>query len=181
MNEQIESLTPEQAQRALLMFYDLLPSTNWEDGNKPSSARMDALADRLLKNSPEGIQPFLGSLHTGNDPLVRGETARVVLQQFAQIDALAPYVTQAMTRSLEPHMMIDPISIGAIVIVLLAALSAQGRIKTPGGVEINFKGGAPAMLEQLAKVLKELPDVLKALPETAEKQIASMLHLGEAK
>lgn len=176
MESRIAALTPDQAERALLLFYDLLPRESWESGNKPNEARIEDLADKLQDNAPDEIQSFLGSLRTGEGDATTGEVARILLQQFAQIDALRPYVEQAATRSEEPHMALDPLTLGACTIVLLAAMSSKLKISVKdGNIEVEHTGGAPKLVRELAGVVEKLPEVLKALPESAAKQISSWL------
>jgi hypothetical protein len=174
--ERIAALTPEQAKRALLLFYDMLPRENWESGNKPGEARIEDLADKLQENAPAEIQSFLGSLRTGDDETTTGEVAKILLQQFARIDPLRPYVEQAAARSEEPHMALDPLTLGAFTIVLLAAMSSKAKISVKdGGVDVEYTGGAPKLVRELGGVVEKLPEVLKALPESALKQILGWL------
>lgn len=176
MKERIAALTPDQAERALLLFYDLLPRENWEGGNKPSEARIEDLADKLQDKAPADIQPFLGSLRTGADETTTGEVARILLQQFAQIDSLRPYVEQAAVRSEEPHMALDPLTLGAFTIMLLAAMSTKTKISVKdGAVDVEVSGNAPKLVRELAGVVEKLPEVLKALPESAMKQIMNLV------
>ena len=44
MEQSIASLSPEQAQRALMIFFDLLPADSWEGGTRPSAAKLEATA-----------------------------------------------------------------------------------------------------------------------------------------
>ena len=178
MKERIERLTPEQAERALLLFYDLLPREGWEGGNKPTQARMEDLADKLQDNAPADIQSFLGSLRTGDGEAGTGEVAKILLQQFAEMDSLRPYVEQAAARSEEPHMALDPFTLGACVIVLLAAMSSKTKItiKKDGSTVVEREGGAPKLVRELAGVVEKLPEVLKALPESAMKQIVGLFR-----
>lgn len=177
MKERIETLTPEQAERALLLFYDLLPPESWDGGNKPSRARIEDLADKLQENAPADIQSFLGSLRTGEDETTTGEVAKIVLQQFAQMDSLRPYVEQAAARSEEPHMALDPFTLGACAIVLLAAMSSKIKISVKdGSVDVGIINRAPELVRELAGVVEKLPAVLKALPESAMEQIVGLLR-----
>jgi hypothetical protein len=177
MNERLATLTPEQAERALLLFYDLLPSESWESGRKPSEARIEDLADKLQDNAPAEIQSFLGSLRTGEDETTTGEVARILLQQFAQIDSLRPYVEAAAARSEEPHMALDPLTLGACTIVLLAAMSNEIKFSVKDGdVALETKSRAPELVRELAGVVEKLPEVLKALPESAMKQIINWVR-----
>jgi hypothetical protein len=177
MTERIAMLTPEQAERALLLFYDLLPREGWDGGNKPTQARMEDLADKLQENAPADIQSFLGSLRTGGDEAGTGEVTRMLLQQLAQMDSLRPYVEQAVARSEEPHMALDPFTLGACVIVLLAAMSSKTKISVKdGAMTFEHTGGAPKLVHELAGVVGKLPEVLKALPESAMKQIVGLFR-----
>ncbi len=180
VEKQIAALTPEQADRALLLFYGFLPRESWEGGNKPTEGRIEDLADKLQENAPANIQSFLASLRAAEDETSTGEVAKILLRQFAQVDSLRPYVEQAAARSEEPHMALDPLTLGACVIVLLAAMSSKTKISIKDGtIGFEHTGGAPKLVRELAGVVEKLPEVLKALPESAAKQIASWLRFSE--
>lgn len=158
MTKQITSLTSEQAQRAILLFYDLLPHELWEDQTKPSVARMETLADRLQEKVPADIQPFLNSLRTEGDATRKGEVAKVLLGSFSQRESLHPYVEQAISRSAEPHMAPIPLDIGTILIVMAVLsleINAEGK-----GWKIHLKGRAPELVDKFADFVKALPRTL---------------------
>ncbi len=180
MVEKIAAMTPEQADRALLLFYDLLPRDSWEAGNKPSEGRIEDLADKLQENAPAEIQSFLDSLRAAEDEATTGEVAKVLLGQFAQVDSLRPHVEQAVARSEEPHMALDPLTLGACVIVLLAAMSFKITITVKGDTsKIEIMSRVPELVHELVGVVEKLPAVLKALPESAAKQITGWLRPSE--
>jgi len=147
MTQQISSLTVEQAQRALLLFYDMLPNELWEGQTKLSVAEIEALADELQDSAPTEIQPIINTLLTGDDKAVKGEAAKMLLQELWQYELLRPYVEQAVTRAEEPHMAPIPIVIGAFIIVLAVL---PGEIPTKYG-PIKF-----GHLEDAAKLIGEL-------------------------
>jgi hypothetical protein len=163
MNEKISSLTPEQAQRAVLTFFDLLPAELWQDRTKPSVARLETLADRMDENAPEEIRSALKVLRGEEDVECKGEVAKIILESFWQQDALRPYVEQALAKMAEPHMVIDPISIG-IIITVLAVLSSKYHKKTTDKngrtSELSLEGGAPKLIEAFTGFVKALPKKL---------------------
>jgi len=160
--EQIISLTAEQAQRAILLFYDLLPSELWEDQTKPSLARMETLSDRVKENASGDVRPFVNALLAEGNTERKGEMAKLLLQTFAQQDALRPYVEQALTRSAEPHMAPIPVDIGTLLIVL-ALLSVKMDVKTKW-VKFHFEGAAPELVEKFTGLVKTLPSRLLGGP-----------------
>jgi len=157
MKQQIASLTIEQAQRALLLFYDLLPDEFWEGRIKPSVAEIEASADEIQDNAPSEIQRFFSALNTEGNGVKKGEMARLLLQNFSQYEPLQPYVDQAVTLSAEPHMAPIPVIIGAYI-VILAALPTKIEAKK-GKLNIEFGN-----FEKIPKLVEKLTEFVKVLP-----------------
>lgn len=146
MHEKVASLSTEQAQRALLLFYDLLPAGSWQDG-KPSEARVEALTDELREDGPPEAQALLAKLDESDDPRIAAEVARVLLNQFADQPATRPYVETAVERAGEPHLML----IETVVLIgVLAVLSGIDYDKPP----FAFKG------QRVVELVKALPSSL---------------------
>src|SRR5690242_1685751 len=118
MDEQIETLSAEQAQRALLLFYDLLPGTMWEDGQKPSAADIDAWADELQHETSQEARNFVETLQASENATLRAEPAKKLLAYFAQYPPFVPYIEQAVARTREPHMMPIPALIAPLITFL---------------------------------------------------------------
>lgn len=154
MTQQISSLTVEQAQRALLLFYDMLPNELWEGQTKLSVAEIEALADELQESAPIEIQPIINTLLTGDDKAVNGEAAKMLLQELWQFELLRPYVEQAVTRAEEPHMAPIPIVIGAFIIVL-AVLPREIPTKY-GPIKLGHLEDAAKLIGELTKFVMPL-------------------------
>ncbi len=164
MNDRISSLTAEQAQRALLTFFDLLPDDLWKDQSKPSVARLETLADRMEGSAPDEVRAALKILRSEGNAGVKGEVAKVILDACRGQDALLPYVEQALAKSSEPHMMaIDPVTIG-VIITVLAALSSKYRKtstdKRGKKTEVVFEGGGAKLIDSFTGFVKALPKKL---------------------
>lgn len=162
--ERIDALTPEQAIRACGLFYDLLPASLWEGEQKPPLARIETLADQMQESAGDDVAPVLDTLLGEGNAAAKGEVSRFLLHRFAQDDALRPHVEQAVARAVEPHMMIDPVTLG-IVVVALAVLSTSVDVhKTKKGTKLSIKGRAPELVHELAGLVKDLPkSLLEAL------------------
>lgn len=160
MEQSITSLSPEQAQRALMVFYDLLPADFWEGGTKPSAAKLESAAERLQEDASEEVRPVVDTLLAEGNEEEKGEMAKAVLATFYEQDELRVFVEQATRQARQPHMAPIPLIVGA-VIVLLAALPKDVDLK-----EKKWKFGhlrdAAALVKELAQFAGKLPvDVWK--------------------
>jgi hypothetical protein len=159
MKEQIASLTPEQAQRALLFFYEISPDDLWE-GQKPSQIDIKAWVEELQEEAPVEIQPFLTTLLNEPDQLHRGEIAKILLSKFAEYPPLLPHVEKAATRATEPCMAPLPVVMGALILAL-AVLPKE--IKTE---KVHIKIGH---LKEAAEFVGKLIEFINALPGKLQK------------
>lgn len=150
-------LSPETAQRAVMVLLDLLPAEFWEDGVKPALAELEALAGELSGQAPAPLKPVLEAVLTPGDSPVKGELARLALAEFSRHDVLRPYVYQAVTTAQRAHMAPLPLIIGA-VIVTLAALPTEIKVEK-GKVVIRWGN-----LEKVGEILKQLAELVKHLP-----------------
>ena len=159
MEQSIAALSPEQAQHALMIFYDLLPDEFWEDGKKPSAAKMKFTAEQLQEAAPEDLQPVVSALLAEGGEEGKGEAAKTVLEMFYEQDSLRGYVEQAAEQAREPHMAPIPLIIGAVIVILAVV---PKEIKWKGG---HYQGHDPARLvESLATFVSKLPkEAWKAL------------------
>ena len=163
MEQSIASLSAEQAQRALMNFYDLLPGDFWEGGTKPSAARLESAAEQLQEEAPEDVRPVVeGLLAEGNEE-EKGEVAKAVLATFYEQEELRGFVEQAARQAQQPHMAPLPLLVGA-VIVLLAAL--------PKDVDLKGKKWKFGHLRDAAALVKELAGFAGKLPAEVWKGFA---------
>ena len=159
MKEQITSLTPEQAQRALLLFYEISPDDLWE-GRKPSQIDIKAWVEELQEEAPIEIQPFLTTLLNEPDQLHRGEIAKILLSNFAEYPSFLPHVEKAVTRATEPCMVPLPLVMGALILAL-AVLPRE--IQTE---KVHIKIGH---LKEAAEFVGKLIEFVNALPSKLQK------------
>lgn len=155
MEELIASLSPEQAQRTLMIFYDLLPGDYWEGGKKPSSAKIESTAERLQDNAPEDVQPVVAALLAEGGEEEKGEAAKAVLSIFYEHESLRGFVEQAAQEAQQPHMAPIPLIIGA-VIVILAALPKDVDTKK-GQWKFGHLKDAAVLMKEFAKFAGKLP------------------------
>ena len=71
----IGALTPESAQRALLILYDLVHEGLWEAGQKLSVVNIGAHAERVEENAPADVTYFLDGLRGSRGEQAKGEAA----------------------------------------------------------------------------------------------------------
>jgi hypothetical protein len=155
MEQSIASLSPEQAQRALMIFYDLLPGDFWEGGTKPSAAKLESTAERLLDDAPEDVQSVVDVLLAEGGEEEKGEAAKAVLSIFYEQDELRGFVEQATQQAQQPHMAPIPLIIGA-VIVILAALPKEVD-KKKGKWKFGHLRDAAALMKEFATFVGKLP------------------------
>ena len=162
MEQLIASLSPEQAQRALMIFYDLLPGDFWEGGRKPSTAKIESTVEQLQEDATEDVQPVIAALLAEGGEEEKGEAAKAVLGIFYEQESLRGFVEQATQQAQQPHMAPIPLIIGA-VIVLLAALPKDVDRKQ-GKWKFGHLRDAAALVKELANFVGKLPaDIWKGL------------------
>lgn len=155
MEQPIASLSPEQAQRALMIFYDLLPGDLWEGGKKPSAAKIESTVEQLHEEATDDVRPVVDALLAEGSEEEKGEAAKTVLGIFYEQDELRGFVEQATQEAQRPHMAPIPLIIGA-VIVLLAAL--------PKEVDAKKKTWKFGHLRDAAVLMKEFANFAGKLP-----------------
>lgn len=154
MKDKINLLTDEQAQHALLRFYDLLPEAVWQ-GSKPTFGDLEFWREEIEAAATPEIQAFLEAVQDKADPAIRGKTARALLTQMAEYEQLQPYVEQAVEEATVPHMAPLPVIIIAATVVLAAIPSKV--VSTPeGGLIIEWN-----QLDKATEFIKALKDLLK--------------------
>ena len=146
MSPKTSALSSEQAQRALLLFYDLLPAEVWE-GEKPSEARVEALTDELREDGPPEAQKFIEGLDETDDPEKLGEVARVLLSQFADNPTTRPLVETAIERTSQPHLMfIEPLILVGVLAVLSSCRLEEGKFSFDGRNVVELVKALPSGL-----------------------------------
>jgi hypothetical protein len=162
MEQSITSLSHEQAQRALMIFYDLLPGDFWEGGKKPSAVKLKLTAEKLQDDAPEDVRPVVDVLLAEGREEEKGEAAKAVLSIFYEQESLRGYVETATHQAQQPHMAPLPLIIGA-VIVILAALPKKIDWKNK-----QYEGG---QLRDAAALVKEFGQFAAKLPVELWKEI----------
>lgn len=154
LNEQIDALSTDQAQKAILNFYELLPVDWWTENKKLPIGNIEIRAAVFQKNAPADVQPLVNKLTSqGNDEL-KAAMARALLFQFAQNDRLVSYVEQAVTRAREPQMLPIPIFIGAFLVVLAIIPTSISVEKD----KVHIEFGNLKEVASLAASLKDIMD-----------------------
>jgi hypothetical protein len=157
MKEKIDALTHEQAQRALLRFYELLPEELWQ-GTKPTFGDLEYWREEIEDSATPDIEPFLKALEDEIDPSTRGATARILLMQFAAYEPLQPYVEEAVEEATVPHMTPLPEIIVAATIILAAIprkitwTDKTGKFRS---IEIGQLDNAAEWIKSITGFLKE--------------------------
>ena len=162
MEQSIASLSHEQAQRALMIFYDLLPRDFWEGGKKPSAVKLKHTAKKLQDDAPDDVRPVVDVLLAEGREEEKGEAAKAVLSIFYEQESLRGFVEQATQQAQQPHMAPIPLIIGA-VIVILAALPKKIDWKNK-----QYEGG---QLRDAAALVKEFGQFAAKLPVEVWKEI----------
>lgn len=161
MEQSIASLSPEQAQRALMIFFDALPADAWEGGAKPSAAKLESAAEKLQEAAPADVRPAVDALLAGGGEEEKGEVAKAVLGTFYEREELRGLVEQAAEQARQPHMAPLPLIIGA-VIVLLAALPTEVDLKAKK-VKFGHLRDVAGLVRGFAEFAGKLPaDVWKS-------------------
>lgn len=165
LNEQIDNMTTEQAQRAILKFYELMPINQ----EKLSSVGIEARVERLQEHAPNDLQHVLTQLTSGDeneDDVLRGTLAKALLHTFNGPD-YEPFhqsVHDAVEDALKPNMSIVLGSIGAylIVMTLIPTKVQISKEQDKWSVDVEFGN-----LKQFATLSDNLKEMLnKFLPSS---------------
>ena len=170
MMEQIHSLTAQQAQRALLSFYDLLPEEFWEGAGKPSSVELKASVEDAQEEAPAEIGSLIGSLLSKEGQELKGALAKTLLDRFATYSPLRVYIEQALEDAIKPHMAPVSLIIGAVLVALGALTFDAGKTETQhddgsGEKTITAEWHVRFNLDKLAGVIGSLAQLAKSLPK----------------
>lgn len=162
VNTPINSLSPEQAQRALLIFYESLPEGQ---GRKPSLTEIEALAEEVQDHVPPDMRPLVSGILKGPSATDKGEFAKVLLRELQQCESLRSYVETAVTRAAQPQMSPVPVIIAAALVVM-PVLPKVHYDKRKDGLIIDWDpcGNLKAIIDSLRGLAKSLPpELLKRL------------------
>lgn len=160
MDQSIASLSHEQAQRALMIFYDLLPGDFWEGGKKPSAVKLKYTAEKLQDQAPEDVRPVVDALLAEGREEEKGEAAKAVLTIFYEQESLRGYVEKATQQAQQPHMAPIPLIIGAVIVILAALPKEIDRKK--GTMKFGHLREAAVLVKEFAQFAGKLPaEVLK--------------------
>jgi hypothetical protein len=160
MKESICSLSPEQAQRALLIFYESLPGELWQ-GPKPSWPDIEAVAENLQDEAPGDLKGLIAGILKGPSANDRGELAKILLNEFAQCQPFRAYVEAAVQSGSEPQMAPVPLIILAAFVVFpvlprIAYDNREGRLK----IVWDPSGNLNKTIHSLTELAKSLPSEL---------------------
>lgn len=162
MEQSIASLSPEQAQHALMIFYDLLPDDLWEGGKRPSAAELKFTAEQLQEDAPDDARPVVNALLDEGSEAGKGEAAKTVLGMLYEQESLRGFVEQAAQQAKQPHLAPIPLIIGAVIVLLAGVRVRVG----PKGVDVQIAipENVKAIVDGVKSLSKNLPDdVLQAI------------------
>jgi hypothetical protein len=141
----IAKLSDEEAQRAVLNLFDLIPETFWAEG-KPSTEDIKSIAGDA--GAP------LAALESESDAS-KGEVARAVLRSFAASEQASALVDKAVAEATGPRLFPLPLLIVPMLIVL-AGIDIDFTVgKTR--LKLTIPGSGKDLLKNLAAFAKELP------------------------
>lgn len=155
MEQSIATLSAEQAQQALMIFYDLLPDELWEGGAKPSPVKIESTVERLEDEAPESIRPVVAALVGEGGEEKKGEAAKAVLGMFYEQESLRELVERAAQQSKNPHLAPLPQVIGGMI-VLLACLP-KDMISKHGPYKLRQLQEAGALMQEFTAFVGRLP------------------------
>ena len=156
MKEKISLLTDEQAQRALLRFYELMPEALWQ-GSKFTYGDLEFWQEEIESAATPEIQNFLRAVEDESDPSARAEIARLLLAQMEGHESFQSYLEQAVEEARVPHMSPIPEIIIAATIVL-AAMPKEIEFTNSAGNPVRIKLG---QLDSAAEFIKSIGSFLK--------------------
>ncbi len=160
MATRLSSLTDEQAQSALLKFYELLPAELWGD-EKPSWVALEGLVQDLADEADDVVRHDIQAVRATTDSKRRGELARFLLERLEEVDAFRPIVESAVEFSLAPRMVPIPLVIGAVIVIAAALPKVTATDKTGRTtIEIDTTGNLVKLVDALRAFVKEVPKEL---------------------
>ncbi len=115
----ISSLSATNAQRALLIFYDLTPNAMWKNEQKPSREDMERIVNEIQISAPTNIKPTLDDLCSEKTGITRNVSIGL-LKEYYRYSELKPYVTEAISQATKPTKAAIPFMLPIVVIFLLS-------------------------------------------------------------
>lgn len=160
--DQIAQLSPDQAQEAIHLFYQLLPANWWTDQEKMSQDDIDFQTRKILQHATDDVKPFLQALVRPDNQELKGDIARELLRGFAAYEPLQSCLEQAVEMAYEPDMFV--IETGTLLIILALLPTALDIKKTEDGWEVHIRS------ENL-KALSGLSDIAQTIKQTLGKNL----------
>jgi hypothetical protein len=170
----IATLSDEQAQRALLAFFDSLPAELWPEGSPPSPGRVTRLVERAEEQMPAEAAAVTQALRDEANRSAQAVAARWALQELAGNEEFRPLVEAAAEGARVPHMSPVPPEVGYIAIAVLAMACNYTRswtrktttkeVKDGAEVEVSTETVSGFKFNLLDSVTTGLPALLKAIP-----------------
>lgn len=169
----IDNLSAEQAQRAVLAFFDSLPEDAWAQDSKPSPGRVVRAIERGESQLPDDNAETLRALRESVSG--QSEIARFTLKQLHDIPEFSPLVESAIAEAAKPHMSALPPEAAYILVAVLAMAFNYTRTKKETVVRKEIRDGAEVEttthsessggFNLLDAVAKGLPAVVDVLPK----------------
>ena len=117
-DQRIKALSNDTAQRAVLELWDRLPDEVFEGGRKPSFPELTAIADEVSDETTGEAEALRARLLDDPSEVLRAEVARLILREFAQVEAVQPLVDDAISMAEKPHLAPIAVVLGAVLLVL---------------------------------------------------------------
>ena len=159
MKDRIDALSPEQAQEALLEFYELLPDAMWGH-EKPPKKELKSLAEDLRDEVPDDVRPQVEALMGTAIPEARGAVAKLILIQLDAIDPFHPYVSRAVDSAGKARMVALPLIAGAALVVLAVLPKVTRNTDGTWSIEFDPAGNMTKLTDSLTEFVKALPKAL---------------------
>lgn len=140
MKEKIETLTPEEAQKAIQYFYEDLPN-ELRDGSRLSPREIKFRSTSILEKeaSNPDFQSFFTAIIDESDEPVRGKIAQIMLLELDKYETFRPDLEKAIERATGKMASRSDIA-GALLVVMISIVS---RIEFDENNEVNITPRLP--------------------------------------
>ncbi len=162
----IEALSDDVAQRALLEFWDRAPSTLWA-GGRPSNAEAEMVVGEVGLEADGNVERFRAAVVEGANEPLRGAAARAILGELEAIPELQDAVNDSITAAEEAHLAPIPLIIGAIVF-LMARLEFKRSTSTSAD-------GATATSTEFNLETRDPKEVIEGVEAFVTSKVAGLL------
>ncbi len=170
-----QTLTPEQLQGALPLFFDLLPEPAWE-GGKPSAADLVAWLDEAQDFLPAETLTIIDALQAPGHVALRAEAAQSLLRGFQANEALRPYVDHALYRASREVRAVAPSVGGALIAALSVLPPVEWKVKgVQQKLRIRWKP-----TERAARLAGGIAILARSLPARALEQAIQSVDIPPA-